>query len=448
MNKKYILSLLVVLTIVALILTSFTTINTKEVVGVKNNFLNTNTLETHIPPVNRKVVNIPDNNFKKGILEILREDEKEKIVENMDKYKLYVKPESETEVYEDEMQLLKVISFYNNSITNITGIETALNLKKISFLESNISDITPIQNLTNIISIYIESDKITNLDALKNLKKLEWLNIPNSNISNIEGLKELKKLKTAFLNDNKIKDITPLSNLNNLGFLLLSNNQIEDASPLSNLSKIGVLQLDNNKIKNIKFLENIKIDKDSFLTLNNNSISDLRMPNSGTYRHLTLNNQTITINPEENKFELGLYLNDGTKLDVEAEGLIDNNDGTYSLKDPNVGINFKYKDIFDVTINPVKEKEIVKVEEAKEENKEVEVTTSTNDNTNTTSDINKINTSKDGSLSSSKLPYAGSTTNILLLISITLVIIYSNKVLRKQKLINSLSKVVDKGIRK
>lgn len=445
MNKKYILSLLVVLTTVALFMISLTTINTKEVVGVKNNFLNTNTAQTHIPPVNRKVVNIPDANFKKIILDLLREDEKSKTVDDMDKYKLYIKPESETEVYEDEMELIKIIFFNDKNITDITGIEKGINIKTLALDSNNISNIEPLKNLINIENLRIMGNKVTNLDSLYNMKKLVYLEAQGNEITDISGLKGTTSLKSAMLNNNKIKDITPLSNLKDLGFLLLEENEIEDVSPLSNLSRINVLQLNNNKIKDVKFLENIKIDKDSFLKLNNNSISDLRIPNSGTYRYLTLNNQTITINPEENKFELGLYLNDGTKLDVEAEGLIDNNDGTYSLKDPNIGINFKYKDIFDVTINPIEENEVVKVEE---ENKEVEVTTNTNDNTNNTSDINKTTTNKDGSLSSSKLPYAGTTTNILLVISIILVIIYSNKVLRKQKLINSLSKVVDKGIRK
>lgn len=409
MKKKYILSSLVVLTTVALFLTSFTTINTKEVVGVKNNFLNTNTAQTHIPPVNRKVVNIPDTNFKKIILDLLREDEKNKTVENMEKYKLHVKPESETEVYEDEMELIKgiYINNYDNKygrISDITGIEKSINLKGIFIQNTEISSIEPLRNLTQLNQINLTSNKIESIDSLVNMKNIGYLELTNNQIKDISVFEKMTYLKNIFLNKNKIENVEPLKNLKNLSFLLLDNNNIRNMSYLKDLEKIyengGVLQI---------------------------------------------NNQTITINPEENKFELGLYLNDGTKLDVEAEGLIDNNDGTYSLKDPNIGINFKYKDIFDVTINPVKEKEIVKVEE---ENKEVEVTTNTNDNTNNTSDINKTSTNKDGSLSSSKLPYAGTTTNILLVISIILVIIYSNKVLRKQKLINSLSKAVDKGIRK
>lgn len=346
MSKKYILSLLVVLTIVALFMISLTTINTKEVVGVKNNFLNTTTtVKKYIPPVNRKVVNIPDANFKEILMINLKDN-----ISSMQSELEYEKPEEETEIYEDEMEMI----------------------------------------------IFLKAEK--------------------SGIKSISGLEFAKNLEYATLHRNEITDITPLTNLLKIKHLTLNNNKIKSIKGIEKLTNLIELAIEDNEISNISYIKNLNLD-----ILN------------------IVNNQTVTINPEINKFELGLYLNDGTKLDVEAEGLIDNNDGTYSLKDPNIGINFKYRDIFDVIINPVKEKEIVKVEE---ENNEVKVTTNINDNTNTTSK------SKDGSLSSNKLPYAGTTTNILLLISIMLVIVYSNKVLRKQKLINNLSKVVDKGIRK
>lgn len=446
MNKKYILSLLVVLTTVALFLTSFTTINTKEIVGVKNNFLNTNIAQTHIPPINRKIVNIPDANLKNTLLRQFKNSNSYTSAF----YKKYIKPENEFEIYEDELEILKKIP--GNFRTPSDLFINDANFEKF-YVDYKIKDLTGLEKAINLTEIVLPVGEVEDLTPISNLTKLEWLNLNKHKISNIDKLGNLKNIKYLVLENNSIKDISILKNFKNLEVVELANNKIENIDIFNlEFEKLESVDLENNLVKDASSLKNGK-----GVFLKGNQIKDLRKLKVTTRYFTTehrsnkfkeeefLNNQTIIINPEENKFELGLFLNDGTKLDVEAEGLIDNNDGTYSLKDPNIGINFKYKDIFDVTINPIEEKEVVKVEE---ENKEVEVTTNTNDNTTNTSDINKITTNKDGSLSSNKLPYAGTTTNILLVISIMLVIIYSNKVLRKQKLINSLSKIVDKGIRK
>ena len=119
--------------------------------------------------------------------------------------------------------MLELISLdaKGTNITNLIGIEYAMNLTRLNLIDNEIQDIS----------------------VLGHLRNLRDLLLPQNQISDISGLSNLTNLETIWLGRNQIKEITVLGGLINLKQLLLFQNQINDISALSNLMNLETLSL-------------------------------------------------------------------------------------------------------------------------------------------------------------------------------------------------------------
>ena len=126
-----------------------------------------------------------------------------------------------------DMKRLTELNAENRQITNLTGLEHALNLTRLLLGENPISDLSPLSHLVGLRALNIAVCKISNIQPLANLTRLESLH----------------------LHFNRIEDITPLSNLMNLTDLWLNHNQIVDVRPLRDLKKLTHLRIARNPIK-------------------------------------------------------------------------------------------------------------------------------------------------------------------------------------------------------
>ena len=89
---------------------------------------------------------------------------------------------------------------------------------------------------------------ITDLTGLEYAINLESININNHSVSSLLPLSGLTKLKTLIAGNNEISDISSLTGLTQLSLLILSRNQIVDIKPLLGLAKLHTLYLQNNPI--------------------------------------------------------------------------------------------------------------------------------------------------------------------------------------------------------
>ena len=160
-----------------------------------------------------------------------------------------------------------------SDITDLRGIEFAINLTTLYIRNNSISDVSPLSSLTNLTALWLQGNHITDISPLSNLTNLTVLGLYNNNISDIFPLITLANLERLHLWGNNISDISPLSNLTNLTVLDLQGNHITDISPLLNLTNLTELYLGSNSISDIlplARLTNLKI-----LYLWSNSISDI-----------------------------------------------------------------------------------------------------------------------------------------------------------------------------
>ena len=134
-----------------------------------------------------------------------------------------------------DMLNLNTLYSQNAGISNLKGLEYALNLVDFNLGQNPITDISPIQNLEKITGLSFWGCRITDISPLQNLR-------------NLRGF---------LLGYNQIEDITPLSNLTNLEHVDLARNRIKDYSPLANLVNLRRLDIRGNLGDDYTSLQNI-----------------------------------------------------------------------------------------------------------------------------------------------------------------------------------------------
>lgn len=129
------------------------------------------------------------------------------------------------DIYTDDMEKLTDLDASYSDISDLSGLEYAVNLTGLMLYGNQIEDLSPIANLTNLVSLDLDENLITSLDDLKKLQNLETLFLSFNQIEDITVLNELPKLAFVTLNGNEGLDFTKGS---------------EDAEVLKNLISAGV----------------------------------------------------------------------------------------------------------------------------------------------------------------------------------------------------------------
>ena len=222
---------------------------------------------------------LPDPNLRMAIRETLREE---------------IGLADHTPLTKEHLKHLTNLDVWNSNISDLTGLDYAINLQDfnadenqisdlsplsdlvrlhtLSLRKNQISDITPLANLTTLHRLHLALNQISDIIALENLTGLRWLDLEHNQISDISVLSNLTILEELRLTDNRITDISPLSNLTILHRLHLALNQISDITPLANLTGLRWLNLGYNQIWDISALSNLILLED--LRLTSNRITD------------------------------------------------------------------------------------------------------------------------------------------------------------------------------
>ena len=143
------------------------------------------------------------------------------------------------------MGTLTELSAPNADITDLTGLEAAVNLQRLylgheyvsaegRFINSNtIFDLTPLSGLTQLTLLDLDGNAISDISALSGLTNLVVLRLGGNVITDISALSGLTNLVVLRLWDNNISDISPLVANRGLGageVISVSENPLNDAS--------------------------------------------------------------------------------------------------------------------------------------------------------------------------------------------------------------------------
>ena len=163
-----------------------------------------------------------------------------------------------------------------NSISDITSLSGLTNLTQLSLSHNSISDITSLSGLTNLTTLNLWDNSVSDITSLSGLTDLTWLNLINNTISDVTSLSGLTDLTELFLSDNTISDITSLSRLTNLTILWLGGNTISDISSLAGLTNLTSLSLDRNAISDLSALvTNMGLGSGDTINVERNPLSSI-----------------------------------------------------------------------------------------------------------------------------------------------------------------------------
>ena len=146
------------------------------------------------------------------------------------------------------MNQLTVLDATDSQITDVTGLEHAINLTWLGLGGNEIGNLHPLAGLNQLETLYVWVNPISDISPLANLTQLIALDLGGCQVSDIVPLATLTQLSRLNLRFNSIEDITPLENLAELIDLNLSHNRIVDVRPLANLTKLEKLSIQRNKI--------------------------------------------------------------------------------------------------------------------------------------------------------------------------------------------------------
>lgn len=193
-----------------------------------------------------------------------------------------------------QMRTIENLDASAEEITNLEGLQYAVNVKMINLRGNKISDIHQLNSLTNVTSLDLGNNDITDIHDLSSLYQLEKLSLDTNDIQDVDSLKYLMNLRYLNLDNNQISDISSLSRLSNLEDLLsLNNNSIADLSPVRGFKNLKNLYASNNNIENIDILSNLSSLEN--VRLNNNSISDISSLKNIPLHSLEVTGQTIQV---------------------------------------------------------------------------------------------------------------------------------------------------------
>ncbi len=163
-------------------------------------------------------------------------------------------------------------------VTELTGLEYALNLRTLNLWGNHVADVNALRPLTRLVSLNLDGNQVTDITAVAGLTHMRTLYLSaNQGIGDVHplaGLMELTELDLGF--NYSVSDLSPLAGLKNLTFLRLAGNLIVDVSGMAGLTKLRELSLGQNQISDIATLAGLT----GLVTLDlrDNPLDDADMP--------------------------------------------------------------------------------------------------------------------------------------------------------------------------
>ena len=137
--------------------------------------------------------------------------------------------------------MLGLTELYINykGISDLTGLEYALNLEVLYCYGNGITDLSPLSGLPHLTELVFSfGNNVTDLSPLANLTSLRYLNFEANQASDLSPLAGLTSLRRLYADHNGIIDMSPLAALKNLVELEMDQNKIVDISVLSELNNL------------------------------------------------------------------------------------------------------------------------------------------------------------------------------------------------------------------
>ncbi|NQV32742.1 MAG: leucine-rich repeat domain-containing protein, partial [Phycisphaeraceae bacterium] len=143
-------------------------------------------------------------------------------------------------------------------ITDLTGLEAAVNLRSLNLRYNHVTDLSPLQGLTQLTQLNLSENELSDLSGVGTLTQLDMLDVHHNGVTDFTPLSGMKNLSYLILRDNDYQgSLAALSSLKQLEHLDLEQNRIEDIDDLRGLTRLKDLRLSHNSIIDVSALANM-----------------------------------------------------------------------------------------------------------------------------------------------------------------------------------------------
>jgi hypothetical protein len=157
------------------------------------------------------------------------------------------------------MRALLFLLASQSGITNIDGIQPAINLEYVDLSFNKFTNAAPLAALTNLQILVLDGDKISNLNFITNLPYLAQVSFEDTGIKDISLLAKKTNLTFLDLSYNLITNLSLITRLTNLNTLVLDGTGLQDISFLTNLPNLQTVSIANNNIQDLSPLTHLPI---------------------------------------------------------------------------------------------------------------------------------------------------------------------------------------------
>ncbi|MEZ7504996.1 T9SS type A sorting domain-containing protein [Flavobacterium sp. Arc2] len=226
--------------------------------------------------VNAQVIDIPDVNFKKKLLEASVDSY---IATNVDGKGIKIDSNNDNEIQRDEALAVQGLRLDGAGISNFDGLEYFIN---IEILEFNFNKMTSFDasKFTFLKELNCFGNELNNLN-LKGLKDLETLNCYGNKLETLD-LSGLTNLKFLDCNNNNITHLEFTDN-SNIGYINCSVNPIKSLDVSGHTKLISLLCIMNNlsaiNLSNCTYLSQLDCSDNKITTLDLSSCYNLSQLN-------------------------------------------------------------------------------------------------------------------------------------------------------------------------
>ena len=227
-----------------------------DTVNVRVNPLSSVSINTHISVLHSRGVTVRFDDIVAGVVVEFPDANLRAVIEEA-----LGKASGDT-IMTSDMAALTRLEANNSNISDLTGLEGAINLRSLNLGSNSISDISLLGGLTNLTRLNLWYNSISDISSLLELTNLRSLNLGSNSISDISSLAGLINLTELDLWGNSISDISSLAGLTNLRWLSLNRNSISDLSALvtnTGLESGGAVNVKVNPLSSISIDTHIPV---------------------------------------------------------------------------------------------------------------------------------------------------------------------------------------------
>ncbi|MBR7133776.1 MAG: TIR domain-containing protein [Clostridia bacterium] len=189
---------------------------------------------------------------------------------------------------------LEVLSVSGNSLESLKGIESFIHLKKIYASENKLTSLSGLENTTLLETVDFSFNSLTDISLLeRSAENLRKVYLQSNLISELSPLKTCFMINYLNLDTNKLASLADLEALDWLVAFSAADNQISSLEGLSGTKELEYINLSGNRLTDVRSLT--FADKYITARFDNNSITNIELPQECYYRYLFLHNNPLSI---------------------------------------------------------------------------------------------------------------------------------------------------------